>query len=722
MHEALLRACARAGLARDYHDVFGHRIEVAPAQLAALLHQFGWGAHAPGDGAAWHRETEQREDAAWRRALPPVQVVAAGAPGFALRVRAPYDAPARGWALHGEDGRVLGSGRLLPGEGAEHGRRHVDGVERIERVHELAAELPPGYHRLSLEGENESLLLIAAPARCHLPPEGERSWGIAVQLYALRSERQWGMGDFTDLAELVPVAAQLGAQAIGLNPLHALFPDDPGKCSPYSPSSRQHLNVLYVDVEALPEFAACEAARRRVAEPAFQQRLASLRASEFVNHAGVAAAKLEVLSLLHRHFAEDDADAQRTAAFAAFRAARGEALQRQALFDALQAHFRRRGLAAWGWPAWPAEYHEPDAPAVAAFAREHAAEVDFHAWLQWVADEQLQAVAARCREAGLRIGLYQDLAVSVDRNGADAWSARAVLAAQASVGAPPDALGPLGQDWGLPPLAPERLRESGYRLFIDSLRACMRGAGALRIDHVMGLTRIFCMAPGATPADGAYVYYPAEELLSIVALESQRHGCVVIGEDLGTVADATRALLARFALLSYRLLYFERHGSGFKPPAAYPHDALAAIRTHDLATLQGWWAGADLHTRIRLGILPSPQAGWQQLHERAAERVQLMAALDAEGLQGLEGAAHALGEGTLGTATAAAIHAYLARSPARLMMVQAEDLLAQQAQVNVPGTVDQHPNWRRRLALPAVRWADEPRVQAITAAVRAGRG
>src|SRR5690606_33004138 len=202
-----------------------------------------------------------------------------------------------------------------------------------------------------------------------------------------------------------------------------------------------------------------------------------------------------------------------------------------------------------------------------------------------------------------------------------AWSARAVLAAQASVGAPPDALGPLGQDWGLPPLAPERLRESGYRLFIDSLRACMRGAGALRIDHVMGLTRIFCMAPGATPADGAYVYYPAEELLSIVALESQRHGCVVIGEDLGTVADATRALLARLALLSYRLLYFERHGSGFKPPAAYPHDALAAIGTHDLATLQGWWAGADLHTRIRLGILPSPQAGWQQLHERAAERV-----------------------------------------------------------------------------------------------------
>jgi len=721
MHEALLRACARAGLARDYHDVFGHRVEVPPAQLAALLHQFGWGAHAPDDAGAWHREIEQREDAAWRRALQPVQVVAAGSHRFALRVRTPHDAPARGWTLHGEDGRVLGSGRLAPGEGAEHGRRHVDGVERIERLHELAAELPPGYHRLVLEGEAEAQLLIAAPGQCHLPPEGERSWGIAVQLYALRSGRQWGMGDFTDLAELVPVAARLGAQAIGLNPLHALFLDDPGRCSPYSPSSRQHLNALYIDVEAVPEFAACEAARRHVAAPAFQQRLASLRAAELVDHAGVAAAKLEVLALLHRHFA-GTAHGPRAEAFAAFRAARGEALQRQALFDALHAHFRRLDAAAWGWPAWPAGYHDPASPEVAAFAQAHAPQVEFHAWLQWVADEQLQAVAVRCREAGLRIGLYQDLAVSVDRHGADAWSARAVLAAQASVGAPPDALGPLGQDWGLPPLVPERLRESGYRLFIDSLRACMRGAGALRIDHVMGLTRIFCMAPGATPAEGAYVYYPAEELLSIVALESRRHGCVVIGEDLGTVADATRALLARFALLSYRLLYFERHGAGFKRPGEYPQNALVAIGTHDLATLQGWWAGADLLTRVRLGLLPGPQAGWQQLHERAAERVQLMGALDAEGLQGLEGAARALGEGTLGVPAAAAIHAYLARSPARLMMVQAEDLLAQQAQANVPGTVDEHPNWRRRLALPAPQWPAEPRVQAIAAAVRAERG
>ncbi|MFT4266007.1 MAG: 4-alpha-glucanotransferase [Xenophilus sp.] len=720
MHEALLHACARAGVARDYHDVFGHHIEVPPARLAALLHQLGWGDHAPGDGGAWHHEIEQREDAAWRRALPPVQVVAAGAGGFALRVRWPHDAPPRGWTLQGEDGRLLGSGRLVPHEGAEQGRRPVDGVERIERLHPLAAELPPGYHRLTLEGEPGHLLLIAAPEHCHLPPEGERSWGIAVQLYALRSDRQWGMGDFSDLAALVPVAAQLGAQAIGLNPLHALFLDDPGQCSPYSPSSRRHLNALYIDVEALPEFAACEAARRHVAEPAFQQRLAALRASEFVNHPGVAAAKLEVLALLHRHFSEG-ADAGRAEAFAAFRAARGEALQRQALFDALYAHFRRQDAAAWGWPAWPPEYHDPDSPAVAGFARTQAPQVAFYAWLQWVADEQLQAVAARCREAGLRIGLYQDLAVSVDRHGADAWSARAVLAAQASVGAPPDALGPLGQDWGLPPLAPERLRESGYRLFIDSLRACMRGAGALRIDHVMGLTRLFCMPPGATPAEGAYVHYPAEEMLSIVALESQRHGCVVIGEDLGTVADATRALLARFRLLSYRLLYFERHGGGFKRPGEYPQDALAAIGTHDLATLQGWWAGADLHTRVRLGLLPNAHAGWQQLHERAAERVQLMAALDEEGLQGLEGAARALGEGTLGTATAAAIHAYLARAPARLMMVQAEDLLAQQAQANVPGTVDEHPNWRRRLALPADRWLADARVQAIAAAVRAER-
>ncbi|MDN4592008.1 malto-oligosyltrehalose synthase, partial [Xenophilus aerolatus] len=482
------------------------------------------------------------------------------------------------------------------------------------------------------------------------------------------------------------------------------------------------LTLLFRDVEAAPGYRRSPAAQQRVASPEFQARLAALREAALVDQRGVAAAKLEVLALVHADFAAatpapgDPAQAEHEA-LRAFVASRGEALQRHALFDALQTHFHALDPEAWGWPVWPEGFQSPDTPQVRAFAAEHAARVDFFAWLQWVADVQLQAAAARCRAEGLAIGLYLDQAVSVDRYGSDAWGARDVLATGASVGAPPDEFNPLGQDWGLPPLKPVALRETGYALFIDTLRAGMRGAGALRIDHVMGLTRLFCMPPGATPAEGAYVHYPAEEMLAIVALESQRHRCMVIGEDLGTVSDETRHLLQRYGLLSYRLLYFERDGAAFKPPQAYPREALAAVSTHDLATLQGWWSSTDLQERIRLGLFPRDAIALQQLADRAAERAQLMLALQQAGLLDAEAVARALGSGALDADACAAVHRYLAQTPARLMMVQAEDLLGEREQANMPGTLDTHPNWRRRLPLAADRWPDDARVSAVAAAV-----
>ncbi|RYF83761.1 MAG: malto-oligosyltrehalose synthase, partial [Comamonadaceae bacterium] len=567
--------------------------------------------------------------------------------------------------------------------------------------------------------------------RCHLPEDREpagdgtvaRQWGIAAQLYALRSDRQWGIGDFTDLAELAASAARMGAQAIGLNPLHALFADDAHKCSPYSPSSRLHLNALYIDVEAVAAYQRTPAARRLVASPAFQARLTALRAAEQVDHVGVAAAKLEVLGLVHTQWRLDATSAEPTAAaderaeFEAFVNLRGEPLQRQALFDALQTHFKAADPQAWGWPRWPQALQSPDSAEVDAFAQEHASRVEFFAWLQWLADSQLQAAAQRCRAEGMSIGLYLDQAVSVDRYGADAWQAGDVLATRVSVGAPPDEFNPLGQDWGLPPLRPDRLRETGYRLFIDTLRASMRGAGALRIDHVMGLVRLFCMPPGGTPADGAYLHYNAEELLAIVALESQRHQCVVIGEDLGTVADDTRELLQRFGLLSYRLLYFEREGDRFKSPDAYVQDALVSVSTHDLATLQGWWSATDLRERIRLDLFPNAGIARRQLADRAQERVQLLFALQDAGLLDQAEVASSLAGERLSLAATTAVHAWLARTPARLMMVQAEDLLGVAEQANLPGTVDSHPNWRRRLPLPAPQWQADARASAIAAAV-----
>jgi (1->4)-alpha-D-glucan 1-alpha-D-glucosylmutase len=726
MLEALHRACLRAGIATYYHDVWGRRVEVAPARLAALLAEFGFGSHAPDDAPAWEAELAAREAAQWRRALPPVQLVQAGE---TLRVplRLAADASHADWSLTDEQGAVRRGSLALDGL-EERERRDVDGQWIAERVATIAEGLPMGYHRLRVEGRPEESLIIAAPARCYVPGQDDgsasepRHWGIAVQLYGLRSARQWGIGDFGDFAALAAPAARLGAQAIGLNPLHALFPHDPGKHSPYSPSSRLHLNLLYIDVEAAPGYRRSRAAQQRVGSPEFQTRLAALREAALVDHAGVAAAKLEVLSLVHADFAAatpapgDPAHAEHKD-YQAFVESRGEALQRHALFDALQTHFHARDPQAWGWPMWPEGFQSPDTPQVRAFAAEHAARVDFFAWLQWVADGQLQAAAARCRTEGLSIGLYLDQAVSVDRYGSDAWGARDVLATGASVGAPPDEFNPLGQDWGLPPLKPVALRETGYALFIDTLRAGMRGAGALRIDHVMGLTRLFCMPPGATPADGAYVHYPAEEMLAIVALESQRHRCMVIGEDLGTVSDETRHLLQRFGLLSYRLLYFEREGAAFKPPQAYPREALAAVSTHDLATLQGWWSSTDLQERIRLGLFPRDAIALQQLADRAAERAQLMLALQQAGLLDAEAVARALGSGVLDADACAAVHRYLAQTPARLMMVQAEDLLGEREQANMPGTLDTHPNWRRRLPLPAERWPDDTRVNAVAAAV-----
>ncbi|WP_295524098.1 malto-oligosyltrehalose synthase [uncultured Pseudacidovorax sp.] len=729
MLDALYRACARCGLAPRYHDVWGREVTVEPQHLASLLHELGLGRHGPHDEAAWQAEIDELDAAEWRRPLPPVVLAQADSLRVPLTLRWPEGEIPPPWTLQLEQGGAH-EGVIDFGQG-ESGRRHVDGRTVIERpaVLDLPEALPMGYHRLRV-GTAE-VLVIAAPACCQPPPgdaEGVRHWGVAAQLYGLRSDTQWGMGDFADLGRLVEQAAGLGAQAVGLNPLHALFLDDPAQCSPYSPSSRLFLNPLYIAIEALPEYADCLEARRLVESEPFQARLSHLRAQSLVDHEGVAAAKLEVLALLHAHVQarrntpEPGLVArQREEAFRAFCRERGEALQRHATFEALRRHLRARDPDCWGPPCWPAAYRDAGSAEVRAFAQQHATQVEFQAWLQWLAASQLDAAARQCQSRGMALGLYLDLAVSVDRHGADAWAGGDVFAPGASVGAPPDALNQLGQDWGLPPMRPAALRASGYGLFIEALRASMRNAGAVRIDHVMGLTRLFWIPPGEKAASGAYVAYPAEEMMAIVALESRRQRCVVIGEDLGTVTDETRALMQRYGLLSYRLMVFEREGAAFKRPAAYPAQALAAVSTHDLATLEGWWSGDDLRERIRLQLYPSDEMARQQLAERAADRVQLAFALEDAGRLDAEAGARLLGSGDFGTEAAAAVHGWLAQAPSRLLMVQAEDLLGERGQANLPGTVNEHPNWRRRLALPVEQWAQAPRVAAIAAAVAAER-
>ncbi|WP_341889095.1 malto-oligosyltrehalose synthase [Variovorax sp. YR752] len=725
--DAFRQLCAHFGIAPGYFDAFGVRREASTDSLIALLAEFGVRLDSTADaGPALATARRVR----WAQALPPVQVVRAGSVAWSVTLRMPVSLSRLRWQLADEHGREV-EGEADAHAFAETDRTDIDGVAWCQRTLQIPLALEAGYHRLHIDGLRGETCVLASPGRCYRPPavrDGGRVWGPAVQLYSLRSPRNWGIGDFGDLEDLAVRMAAQGADVIGLNPLHALFASTPLHTSPYSPSSRQQLNVLCIDVEAVDGFEACDAARARVQSPDFQARLAALRASPLVDHAGVAAAKFEVLALLFTHFCArhlpvDSTPSETGRAFLAFVAERGEALRQHALFETLQAHFLATEGGAWDWHDWPAAYRDPDSAKVTAFAVAHASRVQFHQYLQWVAARQLARVAARCDALGMGIGLYMDLAVSVDRAGSDAWGAQQVFASGASVGAPPDEFNPAGQGWGLPPLRPDRLRAEGHRFFIETLRAAMRGAGALRIDHVMGLMRLFWIPRGASAREGAYVSYPLDEMLAIVAIESHRNRCMVVGEDLGTVEDAVREALAQADVLSYRLLYFEKqHDVGrFNPPEAYPAAALVAIGTHDLATFAGWWTAADLRERLALDLFPDPAVFDQQLMDRAQERIALMQALQQAGLLSREEVGQAAGRALPSARLVEAAHAFLAATPSALMMVQLEDVAGVVAQANLPGTVDTHPNWRRKLPESVAALVSGERMRALGEALRAAR-
>ena len=726
---ALDRLCALAGIAADYPDIWGETHRASEATRIALLRAMGIVTDAAGVEAA----LREREERPWRRGLPPVAVQRENA--------APYRwdlccderccGEAHRWSLTLETGESR-TGAFRPVELPRLGEHAIDGIRYFKAVFEWRERLPLGYHRFTLlppDGAAPAdLTLIIVPERCYTAPalEGQgRVWGPALQLYALRSRRNWGVGDFTDLRNAIEFAGGAGAGIVGVNPLHALFPHNPDHISPYSPSSRVYLNVLYLDVEAVPEFAGCETARAALATPEFQSRLRALRAAELVDYRGVAEAKLWALRAMYEHFRERHVvpRTRRGEAFLDWQRDGGELLLRFALFQALQEEFHGRDETVWGWPVWPDPYRDPASPQVGAFLKANRGRVEFYAWLQWLAGEQLAACGRRSWELGLGVGLYQDLAVSVDRAGAETWAWQSVYAENASIGSPPDDFNLNGQNWGLPPPVPQALTEAAYAPFVATLRANMQHAGALRVDHVMGLMRLFWIPPGGKPADGAYVHYPFQDLLGVLALESTRNRCLVIGEDLGTVPDAVREALAPLGVLSYRLLLFEREsGGGFKAPAAYPTAALAAASTHDLPTLKSLWIGHDLDLRAQLGLYPSDEQRERQVVERAQDRARLLVALEREGLLPAGATVHPVSVPEMTVELALAIHVFLARSAARVTMVQMEDVLGQLEQVNLPATSVEYPNWQRKLPLDLEEWIADTRVAALAEALRQARG
>ena len=697
--ETLANVC---GIADAYHDIWGGHHQTSTYTRQSLL-------------TAMHFPPEQVADdpagllagieaAARQRLLPPALVVRAGE-----TFRIPHKLTDWDWTLILENGSSSLSGRSLPAGDME---------------------LPPidtlGYHRIEFRRADtiHVLPLIVVPQQCHQPAaiqDGGRIWGLTVQLYGVRSRRNWGIGDFTDLARLIELTAKAGGAIVGVNPLHALFPHNPVHISPYSPSQRSFVNVIYLDVETVPEFSTCKEAQRRLASADFLARLQTLRAATLVDYVGVAQAKFEILELLFQHFLVSTG--ARATAFAAWRTAQGDEIERHALFEALQAHFYAADAQAWGWPVWPAEYCDPLAPAVADFATRHAEAVTYHAWLQWLADVQLAAVAARAQACGMAVGLYQDLAVGTNPGGSESWNWQHVLAKSAHAGAPPDEINLMGQDWGLPPFVPRRLRDVAYTPFIDILQANMKHAGALRIDHVMGLMRVFWVPEGIPATEGAYVHYPFEDMLGIVALESQRNQCLVIGEDLGTVPDGFRPRLAECGVLSYHPLIFERYPDGnFHLPADMPAQALVAASTHDLPSLRGSWHGEDLDIRADLNLFPSEELRQHLIAERDWDRGRLLWALEQEKLLPADVSKDPATMPDISSATVTAIHAYLARSPAQILVVQPEDIFGVMEQPNLPGTLEhQHPNWQRKLPVLLEDWERQDDFSKLCSAVRAAR-
>jgi 4-alpha-glucanotransferase len=509
-------------------------------------------------------------------------------------------------------------------------------------------DLPLGYHRLRRLHDGQEALLVVAPRRCHLP-EGTRIWGWAGQLYAARSTESWGIGDLADLRRLARWSAStLGAGMLLINPLSAATPVAPLQASPYYPSSRRFRNPLYLRVEEVPGAGDSRLDLERLAASG-----RALNEARRIDRDAVWKLKAEALERLWASFAGDEG-------FERYRRAQGRALREFATFCVLA---ERHGA---GWQGWPGEYRRPEAAAVARFAAEREDRVGFHEWLQWNFDVQLARAAPALR-------LMQDLPIGVDPGGADAWAWQDVLTTEASVGAPPDRYNTGGQDWGLPPFVPHRLAARGYEPFIQTIRAALRHAGGLRIDHVMGLFRLFWVPKGLTPHDGAYVRYPADDLLAIVALESQRAGAIIVGEDLGTVETGVRERLAEHAILSYRVVWFEPD-----PPARYPELALAAVTTHDLPTTAGLWTGADLEAQAAIGREPN-RAGFAELRERLRQMAGV--AEDAPVAEVIE-----------------RVHERLAEAPSVIVTATLDDALAVAERPNMPGTVDEWPNWS--LALP----------------------
>lgn len=653
MSETLAALARLYGVVPYYHDVGGRRHDAGPDTQAALLDAMG----VPVGSEAEAREAlEARQAEVDGRRLLPHEVVARPDRPLGLSL-----AEAQEWRITLEGGDV------------------VEGKSAI-----IDVSPPPGLHRLHVG--DDMALLIAAPLRApsvSARAGASRVWGVTTSLYGLHSERSFGVGDFADLAGAARRLGAIGADFIGINPVHARGSAYEG-VSPYSPTSRIALEGGHIAPDQIeqaePRLAALEGAD-----------LAPLREGDRVLYEARDAAVDPILRASHAE--------ERRSAYADWRALAPEALKRFAIFEALSLEHGAN------WREWPEPFRDPLSRETLAFAEENAHEVDFHLWLQWIAEKQLDEAQAAARAGGMRLGLYLDLAVGVRPDGADVWARPEAFAHGVSLGAPPDPLAPDGQSWGLAPFSPEGLRKLGYLPFLETLRSALKRAGVIRIDHVIGLMQAFWQPDSGAP--GGYVRYPLDTMLALVRLEARRTGAVVVGEDLGTVPEGLRKKLGESGLLGCTVMQFERGPEGFHDPAQYHALGLASFGTHDTPTLKGWVRAREADWREEVG---------QFDHDRAEamrrERVEEVRKLDRR-----------LGvpEGADDETRAEAAYRALAESPAELAALSLEDALGEVEQPNLPGTTEGHPNWRRRLKRPVETLTDAPLLRRLADVMSAAR-
>lgn len=725
-NEALRRAASLWRVDAGYWDVWGRYHEASPEALRKILESLGVPA---GSLEELNRAHEGRLLEDWKRIAPPAVVSGPAAAEVPLRLPESAGEAAVEFTieLEGSERRhVRKEASALP----VAQRAHLGGEWFVEKRADLGP-LPLGCHEVGVtvgaphrEPVSARLRLIVAPERAWLPPaleRGERRAGLSISLYGLRSERNWGCGDFTDLERLaVWVSRSVGGAFILLNPLHAIHNRQPFNTSPYLPNSIFYRNFIYLDVERIEDFAASSWARALRASPRVDEEIRALREAPYVEYERVARLKRVFLKLAFRRFLRDlAAGSDRAAEFRRFVESEGELLDRYAVYCALDEGMRRRNPEVWTWRQWPAEFQSPDSRAVRCFAARHWRSVLFHKYVQWQIARQLERAQQVAQQAGMSIGLMHDLALATDQFGSDLWAHRAFFVSGCRVGAPPDDFSPNGQDWAFPPPDSERHYEDGYRLFQEMVRRVARGGGALRIDHVMRFFRLYWIPEGATPAQGTYVRDRHEDLLRILALESVRNRLVLVGEDLGTVEPEVRQTLARFGILGYRVFYFEKNAHGdFLRPDEYPRQALVSSTTHDLPTLAGFWSGRDIEARRRAGVLPGEESYRRALEQRRQEKQKILELLHAlklvpdhtprraEQIPELTGELHN------------AIIGLLAMTPCLLLAINQEDLTKDPDQQNLPGTTAQYPNWRHKMRYSLEELENSPQVADFVAMLR----